>query len=81
MISNEFINWAKHETSSQIFRCVIGQVNISTKKKSCVVKAGEMIIIPPLTLYHVQNGPDEAKLYTVYSPPAHDKNYIKKYNK
>ena len=77
---NEFIDWEKHKESSQIFRCVTGQVNISTKNKSHVLKEGEMIIIPPKTFHHVQNGPEESKLYTVYSPPIHDKNYIKKYN-
>ena len=78
MKPHDFIDWEQHKKSTQIFRCVIGEVIISTNKRSYTLKEGEMIIIPPRTSHHVQCSNTESKLYTVYSPPIHPKNYIQK---
>ena len=73
-----------HDNIDQFFRIEKGKakviINYNTKKeKTYIVKDGSSIIIPKGTYHNIINiGKKDLKLYTIYSPPNHNKKLVQK---
>lgn len=69
-----------HNDIDQFFRIESGEADFILDGKKKRIKADEAIIVPAGTEHNVVNASDTEplKLYTIYSPPEHEKNTVHK---
>jgi mannose-6-phosphate isomerase-like protein (cupin superfamily) len=68
----EEIGMEVHKKTSQFIRVESGTASAVIGKKKYRLKEDDVIIIPPNTKHNVINtGPEDLKLYTIYTPPEH----------
>jgi mannose-6-phosphate isomerase-like protein (cupin superfamily) len=80
VLPNEEIGMEKHTRSSQFIRVEEGSATAIIKGKRYYLKKGDSVIVPPNTYHNIiNNGDEDLKLYTIYTPPTHPKNRIDKF--
>lgn len=61
-----------HQHTSQFIRVEEGFANAIVNNKKYYLKSGDAIIIPPGSIHNIiNNGCEDLKLYTIYTPPEH----------
>jgi mannose-6-phosphate isomerase-like protein (cupin superfamily) len=69
----------KHQYATQFIRVESGRAKAIVGKNIFILKDGDAIVVPPNTYHNIINtGKDPLKLYTIYSPPQHNKNTVEK---
>jgi mannose-6-phosphate isomerase-like protein (cupin superfamily) len=76
---HEEIGMEKHKTISQFIRLEEGSGYAIVEGKKRILKNGSVLIIDPNTYHNIIAGKNGMKLYTIYSPPKHEKNCVQKY--
>ena len=72
LLPNEEIGQESHEGLDQFFRVESGTVKIVMDDQETVMTAGMAAVVPSGTKHNLTNvGPNNAKLYTLYTMPAH----------
>lgn len=68
-----------HPHTSQFIRVEKGVAKVTIDGQVKKLKDGDACIVPPGAKHRVQNaGPEELKLYTIYTPPEHADGLIQK---
>ncbi|NUN11619.1 cupin domain-containing protein [Candidatus Micrarchaeota archaeon] len=75
----EDIGEEKHDDVDQFFRFESGKGKVEINKKMHTVKDGDAVIVPAGALHNVINtSTTPLKLYTLYSPPEHKDQIVRK---
>jgi mannose-6-phosphate isomerase-like protein (cupin superfamily) len=62
-----------HDHVDQFFRIEQGEAKfVLNEKEEYIARDGDAVIVPAGTFHNIlNNGPEDLKLYTIYSPPNH----------
>lgn len=78
--AGEEIGSETHSHTTQFIRVESGKAKAVISGKVFYLKEQDFIIIPPKHKHNIMNtGKEELKLYTIYTPPQHQKNLVQKY--
>jgi mannose-6-phosphate isomerase-like protein (cupin superfamily) len=76
----EEIGMEIHPHTSQFIRVESGMARVYIGRKMYILRDGDAVIIPPRKKHKIiNNGHEDLKLYTIYSPPEHPKNRKQKF--
>lgn len=74
----EEIGMEKHLDTSQFIRVEGGRGIAFIGKERHILSDGVAVIIPPKVKHNIIAGDEGLKLYTIYTPPQHEKGLIEK---
>jgi mannose-6-phosphate isomerase-like protein (cupin superfamily) len=74
------IGFEIHQHTTQFFRIEQGHGKAIVGTESYILHDGSALVVPPNTRHNIINtsDTDKLKLYTIYTPPEHEKECIQK---
>ena len=72
LLPYEEIGNERHK-GTQFFKVEYGYGRAYIKDKTFRLKEGSILIVPPHTYHNIVSGPVGLKLFTIYSPPQHER--------